>query len=136
LSIPGDVFGDAIHRYTRREAIADGVLVDVTREASPGEMAGGFAVPVAITAAVSQAIEAIPASLVGIADARGRLHDVLWMAVVAARRCELHRTEGSCVFRVHMPSAGTRKVLQVLTVQVGPGDAGEPVVTIGFPEEV
>jgi hypothetical protein len=127
----GDPFGDAIHRYTRREAIADGVLVDVTREAGPAEMAGGFVVPVAITAAVHGAIEAIPDRLVGIADVRGRLHDVLWMAACAARRAGT-----SCGFRVHMPVAGSARQLQDLVVHMGPGDAGEPVATIGFPEDM
>jgi hypothetical protein len=34
-----------------------------------------------------------------------------------------------------MPSRGTRKVLVQLVVAIGPGDDGEPVVTIGFPED-
>lgn len=83
---PGaDPWGEPLHRYTRAEAIADGVLVDVTQEATAG-MLGGFAVPVAITAALHHAIQAIPPALEGIADVRGRLHDVLWMANVALRR--------------------------------------------------
>jgi hypothetical protein len=130
------LFGEPIHRYTRREAIADGVLVDVTRNASDAEMLGGFGVPVAVTAALWAAIEAIPESLRGIADVRGRLHDVLWMAACAAKRCELHRTVGSCAVRVHLPIAGTPKRLQELVVHFGPGDAGEPVVTIGYPEDI
>ncbi|HEX5051050.1 MAG TPA: DUF6573 family protein [Planctomycetota bacterium] len=132
MSAPGTgPFGDVVHRYTRADAIADGVLVDVTREASPAEMAGGFAVPVAVTAAVWAAIEAIPASLDGVADVRGRLHDVLWMAACAARRAK-----GRCAFRVHLPVAGSRAKLQRLVVHLGPGDAGEPVVTIGHAEDM
>ena len=45
-------FGEPINAYTRAEAIADGVLVDVTHQASPAEMRGGFTVPVAVTAAL------------------------------------------------------------------------------------
>lgn len=127
----GDPFGDAIHRYTRAEAIADGVLVDVTRAASPAEMAGGFAVPVAITAALHEAIKAIPDRQAGVADVRGRLHDVLWMAACAARRAG-----GGCAFRVHLPVDGGAKKLQDLVVHLGLGDAGELVVTIGFPEDM
>lgn len=83
---PGtDPWGEPLHRYTRAEAIADGVLVDVTPEATAG-MLGGFSVPVAITAALHEAIAAIPPALEGLADVRGRLHDVLWMANVALRR--------------------------------------------------
>ena len=139
MSPPGqggaDPFGDVVHRYTRREAIAGGVLVDVTREATPAEMAGGFSVPVAVTAALWASIEAIPASLAGIADVRGRLHDVLWMAACAARRAGLHRSGGSSAFRVHLPVSSSARQLQGLVVHLGPGDAGEPVATIGHPED-
>lgn len=75
-----------IHSYSRAQAIADRVLVDVSRQASPAEMHGGFTVPVAVTATLWSAIEAIPERLLGIADPRGRLHDVLWMAGCAVRR--------------------------------------------------
>ena len=119
---------DVVFDYSRRQALADGVLVDVTRQASLAEMRGGFTVPVAVTAALWSAIEAIPDSLAGIADVRGRLHDVLWLARVAAHR---HAT----TFAVHLPFAGTRKRTQVLRLDVGPDDHGSPCVTIGFPED-
>lgn len=118
--------GNIVHSYTRRQALADGVLVDVTRQASAAEMAGGFLVPVAVTAALWHAIEAIPSSLTGVADVRGRLHDVLWMASLAARRRQ-------SVFDVHLPVAGTRKRTHRLRVDIGPDDDGSPCVTIGFP---
>ena len=124
--------GDLIHAYSRAQALADGVLVDVTKEAGPDGMLGGFAIPVAVTAALWSAIESIPQSLAGIADARGRLHDVLWMAALAARR---HRERSAARFLVHLPSCGTRKRTRELLLHVGPGDRGEPVVTIGFPED-
>jgi hypothetical protein len=125
--------GDLIYSYSRAQAIADGVLVDVTMEAGPDGMLGGFAIPVAVTAALWSAIEAIPAGLAGIADPKGRLHDVLWMAALAARR---HRGDSSCPFLVHLPSCGTRKRTRELLLHVGPGDHGEPVATIGFPEDL
>lgn len=131
---------DVVFGYSRRHALADGVLVDVTRQASPTEMHCGFLVPVAVTAALWATIEAIPPSLAGLADARGRLHDVLWMASMAARRTILAaRTspEGphSATFAIHLPTAGTRRRTRVLLVHVGPDDDGTPCVTIGFPED-
>jgi hypothetical protein len=140
----GTPFGELVHAYSRAQAIADGVLVDVTRQASPAEMHGGFVVPVAVTAALWAAIEAIPDSLAGIADSRGRLHDVLWMASLAVRRqagasfasFALRRpAEDRIPFAVHLPYRGTRKRTQALALVVGPGDHGEPVVTIGLAEE-
>jgi hypothetical protein len=158
----GSPFGDVVHRYMRAEAIADGVFVDVTRQASPAEMHGGFRVPVAVTAALWAAIEAIPPSLAGTADVRGRLHDVLWMANLALRRvcarakeateadkeqattgadCPLHRNfaflAGAHVatFAVHLPFADTRKRVHTLRADGGPDDEGRLCVTVGFPED-
>lgn len=128
---------DVVFGFTRRQALADGVLVDVTGQASQAEMHGGFLAPVAVTAALWAAIEAIPPSLAGIADARGRLHDVLWMAALAVRRVRHEPRDGgpSVTFAVHLPTAGTRKRTQRLRVEVGPDDDGAPCVTIGFPED-
>src|SRR5262249_36299147 len=129
---PVSPFGDPIHAYSRAQALADGVLVDVSREASPAGMSGGFAVPVAIPGALWSTIESIPPRLAGSADSRGRLHDVLWLAALAARR---HRDGDSVPFLVHLPSRGTRKRTVRLVVAIGPGDDGEPVVTIGYPDD-
>jgi hypothetical protein len=119
---------DVVFGYSRRQALADGVLVDVTRQASPAEMHGGFLVPVAVTGALWATIEAIPPSLDGLADPRGRLHEILWMASLAVRRA-------SAMFAIHLPTAGTRQRTRRLRVEVGPDDDGMPCVTIGFPED-
>lgn len=121
-------FGELVHRYTRRQALADGVL----RDASNAARELGFRVPVAITAAVWVAIEAIPARLQGIADMRGRLHDVLWMASLAARR---EPSRAAVPFRVLLPTRGSRRQLCELLAVVGPDDDGAPCVTVGFPED-
>ena len=49
-------FGEVIFGYTRRQAIDDGVLVDVTEMAREA----GFSWPFAMTAEVWALIEAIP----------------------------------------------------------------------------
>lgn len=124
-----DLFGEPISTYTRAQAIEDGALIDVTAQAGSGPdgMLNGFTCPVAVTSSVWGAIERLPASLEGIADVRGRLHDVLWMALCAAKRggSELD-------FVVILPSRGTRKRNRTLRMVAGPGDAGELVITIGF----
>ena len=48
LSELNTLFGEVIHRYTRAQALADGVLVDVTDAAREA----GFRTPVAMTIAV------------------------------------------------------------------------------------
>lgn len=120
---------ELIHAYTRAQAIADGVLVDVTAWASAETgFHGGFTIPVAVTRAVWADIEAIPPSKRGVQDVRGRAHDVLWMAALAARR-----GGSETRFSVIMP-VGRRK-RQTYRLVCGPGDAGEPVISIMQPHE-
>lgn len=63
-----------ISRYSREQAIRDGVLIDVTIQA--GET--GIRVPTVITEHLHRVLTEIPATSQG-QDWRGRLHDVLWM---------------------------------------------------------
>lgn len=124
---------DLIYSYSRAQAIDDGVLVDV------GDMArqAGFVVPVALTTAAW-------ADCVTWADAdsrrqtpqdeSGRLWDVLWMAYLATRRATGGQVEVT-LFRV--PRDGRSRAPRAATLQmhIGPGDQGEPVITIMMPGE-
>src|SRR5215813_517786 len=71
---------DLIYRYTRAQAIADGVLVDV----STAGREAGFEFPVALTRAAWERCVAVPAG-VGCQDEVGRLWDVLTMLRFAVR---------------------------------------------------
>lgn len=120
-----------ISSYSRAQAISDGVLVDVSEWASANTgFSGGFIIPVAVTAAVWSDLASIPERFQGIQDVRGRAHDVLFMASLAARRN--HRTS-TLLFQVLLDIGWTRR--QEYRLMVGPGDAGEPVITILRPEE-
>ena len=66
--------GVLIFSYTRRQAIADGVLVDVSTLAKEA----GFRFPVAVTAAVWAECVTVPDGVAG-QDETGRLWDVLNM---------------------------------------------------------
>jgi len=121
------VFGEPIHVYTRAQALADGVLLDA------GPLAGeaGFRWPVALTqAAHTEAVTWNPEH--GAAqDETGRLWDVLWLATIAARAGRSRFT----VARVpNLPDQDEAQDLD-LVLHVGPGDTGEPVVTISLPGE-
>src|SRR5262245_21319298 len=72
---------DLIHRYTRAEAIRDGVLIDVSAVAREA----GIRYPVALTAAAWERCVAVPPGVVG-QDEAGRLWDVLWLLACAVRR--------------------------------------------------
>jgi hypothetical protein len=110
-----------IVRYTRAQAIEDGVLVDVTAQASRRQMFGGFNIPVAVTRSVWALIDAPPDCD---EDTRRRAHDVFWMARLAQR--DLAR-EGRDREPFIVP-LGNRDVH--MWVHVGPGDDGKPVATI------
>lgn len=120
-----------IHAYTRATAIEDGVLVDVTSTAQEA----GFRAPVALTAAAwadcvawSETDSARQVSQ----DEAGRLWDVLSMAKLAARLA------GGAdlvfeLYRVPRGGKGTRARHTQLRMLIGPGDEGEPVITILMP---
>lgn len=127
------LFGNVIYAYTRRQALLDGVLIDVTNLAREA----GFHLPVAMTAAAwARCIawrEADNARQTP-QDEAGRLWDVLWMAARTARHAQGNR----CTFEVYqVPRDGrsTHPQPAVLHLHVGPGDAGEPVITILLPNE-
>jgi len=125
---------DLIHRYTRAEALEDGTLVDVTETAK----GVGFRIPVALTRTawsdcVAWAEE--DNERVIYQDESGRLWDLLWMAINAARRnTEASRLEFK-VLRVPRDSRTGQPVSVTLVLDIGPGDQGEAVITIGFAED-
>jgi len=123
-----------ISAYTRAQAISDGVLVDLTEWASERQMRPGFRCSVCVTQAVWGAIESIPDSLKGIADVRGRAHDVLWMGYVALRR-GMAGDKQHVAYQLTLPCKGTRQRLVTLYIDCSGGDNGEPVVTIGFRDD-
>lgn len=126
-------FGEPIHRYSRAQAIADGLLVDVTELAREA----GFRVPVALTAAVWADCVAWGEEdncRQTYQDEQGRLWDVLWMAFLAARRS----TGDMLTFQMHrVPRGkhGSKPRLTTLRLCIGPGDSGEPVITVLMPNE-
>jgi hypothetical protein len=121
-----EIFGDYIITYTRAEAITDGVLIDVTETAKEA----GFKYPVAITTALHSMIADIPKKY-DYQDYNGRLWDVLWMAMLAARQSKSNQFN----YQVIMNIIGTNKKYQTLKAICSGGDNGEPVITIMLPNE-
>jgi hypothetical protein len=129
-------FGNVISTYTRAQAIADGVLIDVTTAAKEA----GFVWPVAISqGAWSDCVEWTDEDTrrQRYQDESGRLWDVVYMAV---RAIKSSRREPSPVrlfplWRVPCGGRGKKPRLKVLKMIVGPGDDTEPVITIMLPSE-
>ena len=129
-----EFLGEPVYAYTRADAIDDGELVDVSEAAREA----GFRYPVALTrAAWDDCVAWSDADSEGKRwpqDEAGRLWDVLTMARYACRRSADASRVGFEVIRVPRPGCGRRRKV-ALVAQVGPGDAGEPTITIGFPRD-
>lgn len=133
---PKSFFSDAavISTYTRKQAIEDGVLVDVSKQAQELR----FTVPVAITSAVwADCVEWTDedSKRQTHQDQSGRLHDVLWMFWLRARVCKDAEIVMFQLLRV--PRGGKARTPRMVELKsmIGPGDNGEPVITIMFPNE-
>ena len=128
-------FGETVFSYSRKEAIADGTLVDVTETAKEA----GFRIPVAITAAAWEdcvAWDRDDNTRKGTAnDQEGRLWDVLWMAWNAAIRNRDTSAFHFQVFRVPRQGRGHMPRMTTLSALCHGGDQGEPLVTIMMPGE-
>jgi hypothetical protein len=119
---------DLIFRYSRADAIRDGVLIDVTATAREA----GMKCPVALTAAAWARCVAVPPG-VQCQDEAGRLWDVLTLFRLAARKTAGDRlTFAVRVRNGHRPGAPP---LVRLKAVCGPGDDAAPVVTIMLPDE-
>ena len=65
---------DTVHIYTRAQAVADGMQIEVTKTAQEA----GIKFPVFITRSVFEAYVAVPEGVAG-QDEAGRLWDIIWM---------------------------------------------------------
>jgi hypothetical protein len=114
-----------IFSYSRKQALEDGVLVDLTPWASQA----GFVIPVACTHAVWHEfiVPPQPTGELGQSE-RGRAHDLLWMLFLAIRRerCQAD----TLLFKVIVLMAEGKPIEVELKAICGPGDTGEPVLTI------
>lgn len=133
---------EIIFAYTRAQAIADGVLIDVSEMAREA----GFGVHAALThAAWSRCVE-VPEGL-ACQDEAGRLWDVLWMLGSAlVRDPSAHidhfdprkrgsRTVNQVLYSVCVQNEPERLERVELKAVCGPGDKGESVITIMLPHE-
>ena len=119
---------EIIDRYSRAQAIEDGVLVDVSDVAREA----GFQFPVALTQAVWAEYVAVPDG-VKWQDESGRLWDILWMLRDAISKSG---GEPELQFSLHVNNSNTwgAKTVELKAV-CGPGDDGEPVITVMLLDE-
>ena len=127
------IFGEPVSIYSRAQAITDGVLVDVSETAREA----GFRIPVAITITAWNdcvAWKEIDSKRQTAQDESGRLWDLVWMAYVAVRNAK----GDHCPFqfyRIPRDGRSTKHRLATLHMHIGPGDDGEPVITLLVPNK-
>lgn len=129
-----EFFGNTISNYTRKQAIEDGYLIDVSETAKEA----GFRWPVAMTrSAWVDCVEWTEHDAQQTSqDESGRLWDVVWMAFVGIRRSRTAATELMFeLYRVPRDAVNRKAILTTLKLLTGHGDNGEPVVTIMLPVE-
>jgi hypothetical protein len=123
-----EIFGEPVYCYTRRQAIEDGVLVDLMQPETVGLVReAGFKFPLAMTAgAFAATVAKIGEPLPAGQNIQGRLWDVLWMLSCAIKAAG---STDRVNFRVSVWD-GKRHSEARLWAHCGPGDDAAPVVTI------
>ncbi len=122
-----NVFGEIIYAYTRKQALEDGVLVDLTGYKVTREY---FKFPVACSSAVWAAIDRAITDQNNCSDIEGILHDIFFMGIMTGKSV----TESEKVFAVLIQQDGKQESFD-MRLACGPGDEGEPVLTIMFIDE-
>jgi hypothetical protein len=114
---------DVIFKYTRQQAIEDGVLIDLSELAREA----GFKFPLAITAGVMSVLNnlEVPGQ-----DFEGRAWDMLTIL-----KLEIRRAEGDTVYFAPLfaSKAGNGRIVTrpvKMYAKCGPGDDLSPVITV------
>ena len=126
----GTDFGDVVYSYTRAQAVADGVQVEVTKTAQEA----GIRFPVFLTRTVFDAYVTIPPDVSG-QDEAGRLWDVLWMLRFAIQRTS--RGVERLPFALYVRNDNRAAKLVKLVAVAGPLDIDDPspAITVMMPDE-
>ncbi len=123
-------FGPVIYAYTRKQAVADGYQVEVTKTAQEA----GIKFPMFLTRAVFDKYVAVPEGVTG-QDEAGRLWDVVWLTRFAILRARpgVDRVPVALYVR----NDNRRAKLVKLIAQCGPLDMDDPqpAITVMMPDE-
>ena len=121
---------EVIYAYTRKDALNDGVQIDVSEIAREA----GLKFPVYLTRAVWESCVSVPDG-VRCQDEKGRLWDIVWML-----RCAARRTDGpQMFFGLHVRNDNRDRTPPLVTLKAvcGPLDIDDPrpAITILMPDE-
>lgn len=114
---------ELLYAYTRKDALADGVQIDVSEVAREA----GLKFPLYLTRAVWESYVRVPDG-VRCQDEKGRLWDIVWML-----RCAARRTSGSqMLFSLHVRNDNRDRTPPLVTLKAvcGPRDIDDPSAAI------
>jgi len=118
---------EVIHAYTRRQAIEDGTLIDVSGMAKEA----GIRYPVALTRTVWEEYVKTDEKDREVGQSEeGRLWDILWMFRMAATKCK----GDTLLYKLYHLSGKKHRLIKLKAV-CGPDDDGNPCITIMMPDE-
>jgi len=123
-------FGEVIYSYTRAQAVADGVQVDVSKVAAEA----GIRFPMFLTRAVYDNYVAVPAGVTG-QDEAGRLWDVVWMTRFAILRRPPGCTRILVALYVRNDNRAAKLVKLIATCGALDIDDPQPAITVMMPDE-
>jgi len=123
-------FGEIIYSYTRKQAIADGVQVEVSKTAQEA----GIKFPMFLTRAVFDGFVAVPAGVTG-QDEAGRLWDLAWMTRYAILRVRPDAERIPIALYVRNNNHAARLVKLIATCGPLDIDDPQPAITVMMPDE-
>ena len=123
-------FGGVIYAYSRSQAVADGVQVDVTKTAQEA----GIKFPMFLTRAVFDNYVAVPPDVSG-QDEAGRLWDLIWMARFAILRSHGHTDRLPVALYVRNDNHRAKLVKLIATCSALDIDDPQPALTLMMTDE-
>ena len=126
-----DSLFNVIFSYTRKQAIEDGNLIDVTKQAKET----GFKVPVAVSLNLYERYLTPPKGLEGEGQSvTGRLHDLFSMCLLAMQD---KLNESRISFQVLFLTKSQPRTFEEVEVvcQCGPDDDMKPCITLMLPDD-
>jgi hypothetical protein len=124
------LFGEVIYAYTRKQAIADGFQVEVSKTAQEA----GIRFPVFITRTAFDAYVTVPPNVSG-QDEAGRLWDVVWMLRFAIRKAVSGQSRLPFALYVRNDNRAAKLVKLVAMCGALDIDDPQPAITITLPDE-
>jgi hypothetical protein len=125
-----DPLGEVIFAYSRAQAVADGVQVEVTKVAAEA----GIKFPMFLTRAVYDAYVTVPEGVTA-QDEAGRLWDVVWMTRFGILRARPGVDRIPVALYVRNDNRGARLIKLIATCGPLDIDDPQPAITVMLPDE-